>query len=336
MKSLVLERFHANSLKGIALREQSVPQPQPHQVLVRMRAASLNPADVHIAKGEMKWMSPVRPPIALGVDGAGVIEQLGEAVQGWSVGDEVFFYTGLVHCGTLAEYARDDARALARKPAAWSFEQAASSALALLCAHLSLVRADLKISDRILVHGGGGAVGSAAVMLAHAMGMQVDTTASISDTALLRKLGASRVFDYRTEPLRNLPPNAYDMVLDAQGGEMFLGSLALVRPGGVVVSLKVMTGLEDMLHMGMRPPLIFKWLLPLMFRRYTQAARRAGVRVAGVATCPDGDTLTDLGERASTLGYSPRMAGSFALSDAKSALEYLASGQARGKVLVSM
>lgn len=336
MQSLVLQRFHNQPGAGLALQERPRPQPQPHQVLVRMKAAALNQADLHIAQGEMKMMSPIRPPFVLGVEGAGVIEQLGDAVQGWAVGDAVFFYTGLVHCGTLAEYALVDAQALGRQPAGWRFEQAASAALALLCAQVSLDRAGVQAGQRVLVHGGGGSVGSAAVVLAHALGARVEATASAIDHAHVLGLGARAVFDRHTQPLSSLPARAYDMVLDGQGGSMLLQSLALIREGGVVVSLKVMTGLEDMLRMGMRPPVLVQWLLPLLFGRYIRAARRAGVRLVGVATCPDGALLTALGERASSLAYAPRIARTFALQQAPEALAYWASGQARGKVVVTM
>ena len=158
MQALTLFRFEKSGLHGMALQAQPVPQPQAHQVLVRMKAAAFNPADLHIASGEMKMMSPVKPPFVLGVDGAGVVEQVGAAVRGFAAGDAVFFYTGLVHCGTVGEYMAVDAQALAHKPEGWSFEQAAASALAMLCANLSLSRAGVKTGQRVLVGGGGGGV----------------------------------------------------------------------------------------------------------------------------------------------------------------------------------
>lgn len=336
MQALIVTRFERKGLDGIALKEQPLHQPQAHQVLVRMKAAAFNPADLHIASGEMKMMSPVKAPFVLGVDGAGVIEQVGSAVRGFGVGDAVFFYTGLVHCGTVGECMVVDAQALARKPEGWSFEQAAASALALLCAHLSLSRAELKTGQRVLVHGGGGAVGSAAIVLARARGAEVDTTASAADAAYLQSLGASTVFDYKSQPLHSLPQALYDMVLDSMGGAMLLQSLPLTKTGGVITSLKVMTGLDDMQRMGMKPPAIVKWLLPLIFGKYTRAARKAGVRLEGVATYPDGATLSLLGQQIQALGYIPRVAQTFVLNDAKSALEHFVSGKAKGKVLVVM
>jgi NADPH:quinone reductase-like Zn-dependent oxidoreductase len=337
MQALTLTRFEKkNCLGGIALQTQAAPIPQAHQVLVRIKAAAFNPADLHIASGEMKMMSPVKPPFVLGVDGAGVIEQVGSSARGFAVGDAVFFYTGLVFCGTVGEYAVVDAQALARKPEGWSFEHAAASALALLCANLSLSRAGVKTGQRVLVHGGGGAVGSAAIVLARARGAEVDTTASASDAAYLHSLGASTVFDYKTQPLSSLPQAAYDMVLDGMGGAMFLQSLPLIRQGGTIASLKVMTGLDDMLRMGMKVPGLFNLLMPLMFRRFTKAAAKAGVHVAGVATYQDGSSLQTLADRAVALGYDPRIAQTFPLNQANAALAFFASGKAKGKVVVTI
>ncbi|MFY7865718.1 NADP-dependent oxidoreductase [Roseateles sp.] len=336
MKALTLTQYQKVGFDAVRLQDLPSPKPLPSQVRVRMRAAALNPADLHIISGEMKGMSPVKPPFAVGVDGAGVVEAVGREVHNVKVGDEVFFYTGLVHCGTVAEYAVVEAAWVAKKPAAWSFEQAAAAALALLCANLSLQRARVKSGQRVLIHGGGGAVGAAAIVLARAMGAQVDTTANSADAHYLKALGAQDVFDYRTQPLSTLSPACYDMVLDGMGGETFLNSIPLIKTGGVIASLKVMTGVDDMLRQGMKPPFIVKWVLPLIFGKYIKAAKNAGVRLEGVATFGDGATLTAMGERAVLLGYQPRIAQTFALSQAKQALDSFAQSKPRGKVVVLM
>lgn len=312
------------------------PKPLPHQVLVRIKAAAFNPADLHIASGEMKMMSPIKPPFVLGVEGAGVVEALGKSVLNWKVGEEVFFYTGLVHSGTMAEYIAVDAAALAPKPAHWRFDQAAASALALLCANLALARAQVKAGQRVLIHGGGGGVGSAALRLAQERGAITDTTANHHDFEYLKSLGATTLYDYQKTPLNDLPHSTYDMVLDGMGGEVFMQSLPLLKPGGTIVSLKVMTDFKDMLRMGMQPPGIIKLLMPLMFRKYTKAAAQAKVRLKGVATFSDGDTLNQLGQKMQALQYIPRIAQTFSLDEAQQALRYFAQGNTRGKVVIEI
>ncbi|TDM08832.1 MAG: hypothetical protein C4K60_05510 [Ideonella sp. MAG2] len=336
MLALTVTKFQKKGLGAVRLQDVPTQEPLPHQVRVRMKAAALNPADLHIISGEMKGMSPVKPPFTLGVDGAGVVDAVGSQVHHFKVGDEVLFYTGLVHCGTVAEYAVVDAAWLARKPVSWTFEEAAAAALALLCANLALDRAGVTAGHRVLIHGGGGSVGAAAIVLSGARGAKVDTTANGDDVEYLKSIGAHEVYNYKTQPLSSLSSGRYDMVLDGMGGETFLQSIPLIKQGGVLASLKVMTGLNDMLRQGMKPPFIVKWLLPLIFGKYIKAAKSAGVRLEGVATYGDGTTLTTLGERVAALGYRPRIAQCFALRQAEQALETFAHGKPRGKVLVCM
>jgi NADPH:quinone reductase-like Zn-dependent oxidoreductase len=334
MKALVLGKHTKNGFGNVVVQDIAQPIPSNHQVLVRIRAAAFNPADLHIITGEMKMMSPNKVPFALGVDGVGVIEQVGSAVKGLQKGDEVMFYTGLVWSGTMAEYVAVEASACAKKPASWSFEHAAASSLGLLCANLSLTRGGAGSGKRLLIHGGGGAVGTAAIVLAKHMGATVETTANGADTDYLKSLGANIVYDYKTQPLVSLPKAHYDMVLDGMGGEMLLQSLPLLKQGGTIVSLKVMTGLDDMLRQGMKVPCIIKLLMPLMFRKFTKAAAKAGASLAGVATYQDGATLEKIAHIAAQIGYQPRIDKVFTLAESKTALEYFANNKPRGKVVV--
>ncbi|MFZ1343958.1 NADP-dependent oxidoreductase [Thiothrix eikelboomii] len=336
MQALVLTKHQKTGFDTIALTDIAQPHPTVNQVLVRIKAAAFNPADLHIISGEMKPMSPNKVPFVLGVDGAGIVEAIGTAVRDFKVGDEVMFYTGLVWSGTVAEYLAVEASACAKKPSNWSFEQAAAAALGLLCAHLALARAQVQRGQRILVHGGGGAVGAAAIMLAHQKGVIVDTTANATDTDYLYSLGAKTVFDYKTQALNSLPQAHYDMVLDGMGGDTFLQSLPLIKKGGSIASLKVMTELGDMERMGMKVPGIFKLLMPLIFRKFTRAAAKAGIKLYGIATYQDGKTLAAVTHLAEQTAYLPRIDKAFALSEAKAALEYFAKGKPRGKVVVSI
>lgn len=336
MQALILNKHQKTGLDTVALQDTAKPTHAANQVLVRMKAAALNPADLHIISGEMKPMSPNKVPLTLGVDGAGVVEAIGSSVRNFKVGDEVMFYTGLVWSGTMAEYLAIDATSCAIKPAHWGFEQAAASALALLCAHLALSRASVSKGQRVLIHGGGGAVGAAAIALAQSWGAVVDATANQADADYLNSLGAQQVFDYKTQTLSSLPQATYDMVLDGMGGDSFLQSLRLIKRGGSITSLKVMTGFDDMAQMGMKVPVVFKLLMPLMFRKYTKAAAKAGVKLHGVATYQDGQSLQQLAQWAVETGFEPRIDQVFSLSQAKIALEYFANGKPRGKVLISI
>ena len=339
MKAFTLTHYQKTGTDHVQWLASPEPQVQPGQLLIATRAAAVNPADLHIASGEMALFFPRKPPFTLGVDGAGVVQAVGAGVQGWSVGDEVFYYTGLARCGTMAEQVLIDADACARKPACWTFTQAAAGALALLCADLALARGGVASGQRILVHGGAGSVGAAAVWLAGLRGAQVHTTGSARDASYVRGLGAAQHFDQRgSEVDRQL--GTYDMVLDGMGDAVFSRSVPLLRQGGTLVSLKVMTGVDDMRRAGFNVPFFIPWLLPLMFRKPLAQARRAGVLVQGVATYQDGATLGQLARLVETQAqagqlFEPRIDRVFAMSQASQALEHFAHGQPRGKVVLS-
>jgi len=201
MKALMLSKFSKRPLDGMAVAEAPEPAQGGGRVLVRMSVAALNPADLHSASGEMKMMSPVKPPFALGVDGAGVVQSDGALFRR---GQRVMFYPGLVHCGTLAERMSVPETWLAKAPDAWSDEEAAAAPLALLVAYKVLERAGAKSGESILVNGAGGPVGAATVSLAVARGLSVHGVGSGADEDYVRSLGAQGFADYRSASVRTL------------------------------------------------------------------------------------------------------------------------------------
>ena len=193
MKALILQKFSKSPQDSMVLADRPDPVSAAGQVLVRMEAAALNPADLHIASGEMKMMSPVKPPFVLGVDGAGVVESDGARFR---TGQRVMVYTGLVHSGTLAEVMAVPEAWLAPVPEGWSMEEAAAAPLALLVAHKVLDRAGAKAGESILVQGAGGPVGAATVALAAARGLQVHGSGSGADEAAAAIGGSGGTFSF--------------------------------------------------------------------------------------------------------------------------------------------
>lgn len=329
MKALILQKFSKSPVEGMMLADRPEPRAASGQVLVRMVAAALNPADLHIASGEMKMMSPVKPPFALGVDGAGVVESDGTRFK---KGQRVMFYTGLVHCGTLAEVVAVPEAWLAPVPEGWSMEEAAAAPLALLVAHKVLDRAGAKAGESILVQGAGGPVGAATVSLAAARGLLVHGSGSGSDENYVRGFGASGYTDYRKASVRDLDQR-FDIALDSLGGKVFDDCVSVIKRGGRIVSLKSMTGTEDMDAMGMKIPGFMRLLMPLVFRKPRKAAERAGAKLIGLASYQDGASLSRAAEAAAAANHRPRIDSTFALADHAAAFERLAANP-RGKVVV--
>ncbi|HZE59061.1 MAG TPA: NADP-dependent oxidoreductase [Burkholderiales bacterium] len=207
------------------MRLDDVPTPQPAagQVLVKVRAASVNPIDWKMRRGLLAGIFPLTFPRTLGRDCAGEVD--GKLVAGVADprGD-----------GTHAEYALLPEAGIAPVPVGMDAAEAASLCVAGLSAWISLVEvAKVQKGMRVLVHGGAGGVGSLAIQIARELGAAVVVTSTQVDYC--RKLGAERVIDHRTESFTDAGP--YDAVLDTLGGEAHVRSLNALKPGGVLVGL---------------------------------------------------------------------------------------------------
>jgi len=205
------------------------PEPQPGEVRIKVRAASVNPAD---------WKQTARAPAATrlipGRDLSGVIDAVGDATGPWKVGDAVI---ALAKGGSYAEYALAAVSAVAAKPRRLSFEEAAGIPVAGETAWRALVTiANVQPGQRVLIQGGAGGVGSCAVQIAKARGAYVVASASPSHNELLRSLGADEILDYHKvrfeEKLKDL-----DVVLNTVDADTGTRSIAIVKPGGFLVSV---------------------------------------------------------------------------------------------------
>ena len=218
------------------------PSPRTNEILVRVKAASVNPTDwKHRGNGGFLG----KPPFVLGWDLSGVVESVGVGVARFSPGDEVF---GMLSYpfghGSHAEYVAAPAAWFAPKPASLDHIQAAALPLVSLTAWQALVEnAQLEAGQRVLIHAAAGGVGHVAVQIAKARGAYVIGTASAGKHDFLRELGVDEAIDYREVDFAEAVSDV-DVVLDTIGGETSLKSLRTLKPGGVVVSI-LPVGSED-------------------------------------------------------------------------------------------
>lgn len=209
-------------LDVLSLTEQPDPKVGPGEVLIEARAASVNPVDWKLMSGGLDAMMDVRFPAVPGWDVAGVVTAVGPDTPEWAVGDEVMAYArkDYVHGGTFAEKVGTPARTVGRKPAGISWEQAASIPLAGLTALQVLDGLEVDDSTTLLIHGGGGGVGSFGIQIARALGARVIASASPAQHDRLRDLGAEPVEygDGLVDAVRALAPDGVDAVADFIGG----------------------------------------------------------------------------------------------------------------------
>lgn len=211
------------------------PKVGPSEVLVRVRSTSVNPVDWKLATGGLDALMETVFPVVPGWDVAGVVERVGLDTPEFAVGDEVFAYArkDFVHGGTYAELVTVPVRALARKPAALSWDQAAAVPLAGLTAFQLLTRLGCGPGDTVLVHAAAGGVGTLAVQIARSLGARVIGTASEGNHPFVAELGGEPVEygDGLAGRVRALAPGGVDVVVDLVGGMLDV-TTAVLAPGG--------------------------------------------------------------------------------------------------------
>ncbi|WP_327233292.1 NADP-dependent oxidoreductase [Streptomyces sp. NBC_01317] len=240
MRAMVYRRYGGPEV----LEPAELPEPKTHvdSVLVRVRAAALNPADLALQAGALRGAVETYFPVVPGWDLAGVVERSGPAAPEFAPGDEVIGYVrGDVQRahGGLAELVSADVRTLVRKPSALSFAEASALPLAGLTAYQAIVHAlEVRPGEILLVHGAAGGVGSLAVQIGRSRGARVIGTVSARDHGYVRTLGAEPVTygEGSADRVRELAPDGADVVLDTVGGVLAATARA-ARPGARVASI---------------------------------------------------------------------------------------------------
>jgi alcohol dehydrogenase len=331
VKALVATRYGGPEV--LAIVERPEPELGPKDVRIDVRAASLNPLDYKVRSGKAKLALPLKPPIALGCDVAGVVGAIGRDVTTFAVGDAVYARLEKLRMGGLAERVAAAEHVVAKKPTRVTFEEAAAIPLAGLTALQALREvADVKPGQRVLIHAGAGGVGSLAIQIAKRLGLWVTTTTSTKNIDLVKSLGADDVIDYTKERLEDRAKDL-DAVFDSLGGASELASLAVVKRGGIVVGIGGMPDgafARDWLPAFARPVV---WLATMKRRR---AAGKAGARFAYLFMRPDGAQLAELGSWVDDGSLKPILHRTYPFADVIEAFAELERGRARGKIVVAI
>jgi NADPH2:quinone reductase len=242
MKAIAINEFGGQD--KLQLMDLPAPEIKSGEILLRVKAAGVNPVDWKIREGYIKDLFPYDFPIILGWDAAGIVEQAGEEVTRFQKGDEIFAYCRkpVVQGGAYADYIVLEEEHAAIKPKNISFEEAASIPLAALTAYQSLFdAAKINPGETVLIHAAAGGVGGFGVQLARDRRATVLGTASGHNSGYVQDLGADRVVDYSQvdfrEAVRSEYPDGVDVVFDCVGGEVLEKSADIVKKGGRLISI---------------------------------------------------------------------------------------------------
>lgn len=317
MRAVILDRN--GPIDGLRIGEMDPPSISAEDILVRVQAAAVNPADLKVVSGKVgaAFIHARNFPTVIGYDFSGVVEQVGANVRTRAVGDEVFGFLPYSRSngqGSFAELVSVEAHAVGAKPAVVSHEQAAASAT-VGCTALQGLRdkGGLRAGQRALVNGASGGVGSFAVQIAKQLGAEVWGTASAANADFVRELGASRVIDYRKTPLRALDAK-FDVVLDAAVTSSFQEVRGLLEAGGAYVTLLPSTSL-------------FMGMLASLF-----SSKRCGL----VMVRPRAADLDQLGRWLADDEVRASIDETFPLSEITTALSAQESGSIQGKLAIRL
>jgi NADPH:quinone reductase-like Zn-dependent oxidoreductase len=303
-------QIHAYGMPDV-LTYKDVPRPEAGagEVLIRVKAVSVNPLDWKIRAGYLQEMMPVSLPLILGMDFAGIIENVGSGVTHLSVGQEVYAATSdMTHFGGYAEFAVRQADYVALKPKTLDYIQAASIPVAAATAWQALFDVGgLETGQKVLIHGAAGGVGMFAVQFATLKGAYVIGTASAHNADFVRSIGADEVIDYKTTPFERVVRDV-DVVIDTQGGDTQQRSWGVLKPGGILVATPA-------------PP-------------SQEMAAQMGVRAAMVQVNPTAEVLTQIAESIDTGKVKTEIDTVLPLAEIRQAHEWSQQGHTRGKIVL--
>ena len=303
-------RFHEyGGFEVLKYEDAPRPEPQPGEVLIQVRAASVNPFDLALREGWLASMIPLQLPAIAGVDVAGIVMATGEGVTDFSIGQDVYGFMSK-YSGAYAEYAVVVSEMLAPQPQSLDYVQAAAVPLAATAAWQALFEAGgLKEGQKVLVHGGAGGVGTFAVQLAKLKGAHVLATAVGQNVEYVQRLGADEVIDYNITPFEKVA-HSVDVVLDLIGGETQQRSWRVLKAGGILVSLLEPPSQED--------------------------AAKYGVRAVFMGAQPSSGLLKELADLLDRGQIKPHVGKVFPLEQAWQAQELKRNGHTQGKIVLEI
>jgi NADPH:quinone reductase-like Zn-dependent oxidoreductase len=305
MKAIVVHQ--SGGPEVLKLEDAPRPQPKADEILIRVKAAGVNPVDAFIRSGRF---GAGKLPFTPGMDVAGLVEATGGDARKFKAGNAVYAYLSFAQQGGYAEFCVAKENETALKPKNISFEQAAGVPLAATTAWQALIdTAKLKAGQTVLIHGGSGGVGHFAVQIAKARGAKVIATASTANQDLLKQLGADQAIDYSQTKFEDVVKDV-DVVLDATRSDALQRSYGVVKKGGFVVTI---TGRPDLAEL-----------------------QKHGISGSSLMAHPDAKVLEELTKLIEQKKVKPLVSETFPLAEAGKAHQQIETSHTRGKIVLKV
>jgi NADPH:quinone reductase-like Zn-dependent oxidoreductase len=313
MKAIILKEF--GGVENLVKTEIPVPEFSDDEVLVKVKAFSINPVDIKTrsGKGVAAKLKETNPMI-LGWDFSGIVSDTGRSVSSYKKGDEVFGFINFPGPGkTYAEYVAAPESQLTIKPSNISFEEAAAASLAALTAWQILKdKAGINPGDNVLIHAAAGGVGHYAIQMSKYLGAYVIGTASGENKEFIMNLGASEHIDYEKQNFEEVVKDI-DFVLDTRGGDYIDRSLKVLKPGGTIISIP--SGASE---------------------NVKEKAAAMGMNGEQFSVRPNGANMNEISNMLWEGVLKSHVSQRFSFDDIKSAHKQIETGKTRGKIVISL
>ena len=313
--------------------EINIPQINSHEVLVKVKAAGVNPLDILNLNGSVRMIADYKLPLTLGNELSGVIEAVGDAVLNFKVGDAVYTRLPLHKIGAFAEYAAVHEDALSIMPGNLSFMEAAAVPLTALTAYQALHDVLLaQPNKKLFIPGGTGGFGAMAIPIAKSMGLYVITSGSERGKSRTLSLGADQFINYKSENYADILSDI-DYVIDTLGSKEIKAELGILKPQGKLVSLKA--GPNYRFAVDHHFPMWKKALFALAGARFDSLARKNQNEYRFLFVQANGSQLQEITKLIEKENIKPSIDAAYTFNDLNKALLKVSTGHSQGKVIVT-
>ena len=332
MRAAILNGYQKNG-GTLAVCDIPVPGIEDNEVLVKVKAAGVNPLDNMIIRGEVKLIVPYKFPLIMGNEFCGVVDKVGKAVRNFAVGNRVYGRMPLKKIGAFAEYAAVNQNAIAKVPEYLSDEEAASVPLTALTALQAFELMNVQSGKTIFISGGTGSLGAMAIPIAKSMGLNVITNGSTENKERVVRLGADRFIDYKSEDYSKALSDV-DYVLDTLGVHELKKEFSILKSGGSLVSLRGLPNGEFAARMGVTT--VKRFLFSLAGSKYDRMAVKNKQKYYFVFVREDGAGLKRISEIFGSRKIETSVDKIYELSEVNQALAKVANGGSKGKTILKI
>lgn len=329
MKAAVLNKKNQN----LEIKEVPMPEIDEEDVLVKVKYAGVNPLDNMIVREEVKLITPYKYPLVMGNEFSGIVEKTGSNVSDFTEGDNVYARMPLNKIGAFAEYVAINKYAIAKIPDYLKFDEAACVPLTALTAIQAFELMNPSKGEKIFISGGTGSLGAMAIPIAKDLGLHIITSGSEKNRQRVMDLGVSEFIDYKTQDYSEILSDV-DYVLDTLGESELEKEFKILKPGGILVSLKGLPNEEFAKRMELST--VKKLLFKFAGRKFDKLASRKNQKYYFLFVESNGKQLEHVSRIFEEKNIKPSIDTVFELGDVNKAMDKVDKGGSKGKTLIKI